>query len=391
MSEAKAERQRLEAAKAENARRLKAVTDEELERKNAISAAESALLALASRATEAESAIAAAEEGDNNEDSDRARILDALETAESKRRALGDALANAETEASRLAAAAKTADTAASSAREARAVAAAKADQARVFSQNLLDRIAEKLDATPGDLAKIAGVDPENPPSDLDALDRKVERLRRERENMGGVNLRAETEIEEIEEQSETIRREREDLIQAISKLRRGVSDLSGEARQRLRQTFDLIDKEFGQLFQRLFGGGRARLALVGSDDPLEAGLEIMASPPGKSLQTLSLLSGGERALTALALVFAAFRCNPSPICVLDEVDAPLDDSNVDRVCSLLEEMASEGHTRFLVVTHHRMTMARMDRLYGVTMPERGISQLVSVNFDDAAAMREAG
>ena len=391
LSEAKAERQRLEAAKAENARRLKAVTDEELERKNAISAAESALLALASRATEAESAIAAAEEGDNNEDSDRARILDALETAESKRRALGDALAKAETEASRLAAAAKTADTAASSAREARAVAAAKADQARVFSQNLLDRIAEKLDATPGDLAKIAGVDPENPPSDLDALDRKVERLRRERENMGGVNLRAETEIEEIEEQSETIRREREDLIQAISKLRRGVSDLSGEARQRLRQTFDLIDKEFSQLFQRLFGGGRARLALVGSDDPLEAGLEIMASPPGKSLQTLSLLSGGERALTALALVFAAFRCNPSPICVLDEVDAPLDDSNVDRVCSLLEEMASEGHTRFLVVTHHRMTMARMDRLYGVTMPERGISQLVSVNFDDAAAMREAG
>ncbi len=391
LSEAKSERQRLEAAKAENIRRIQSITDQQVERQQAIEAAEAALLALTLRAGDAEAAIVAAQEGDDKEDSNRASLIEALETAESKRRALGDALAKAESEASRLSAIAKNTDVAASSAREARAVATAKAEQARISSENLVERIAERLDATPGDLAKIAGVDPDNPPSDVDALDQKAERLRRERENMGGVNLRAETEIEEIELQSETIRRERDDLIQAISKLRRGVADLSGEARQRLRNTFDLIDREFGQLFQRLFGGGRARLALVGSDDPLEAGLEIMASPPGKSLQTLSLLSGGERALTALALVFAAFRCNPSPICVLDEVDAPLDDSNVDRVCSLLEEMASEGHTRFLVVTHHRMTMARMDRLYGVTMPERGISQLVSVDFDDAAAMREAG
>ena len=268
--------------------------------------------------------------------------------------------------------------------------ATAAAEQATAAVRTLAERIHDRLDATPGDLGEIAGIDPDKVGDDLEALDRRVERLKRERENMGAVNLRAEAEIEEIETQSETIRREREDLIAAIAKLRRGVAELAGEARQRLRAAFDKIDREFGQIFQTLFGGGRARLALVGSDDPLEAGLEIMASPPGKSLQTLSLLSGGERALTAMALVFAAFRVNPSPICVLDEIDAPLDDANVDRVCTLLEEMARDGRTRFLVVTHHRMTMARMNRLFGVTMAERGVSQLVSVDFDAAQALREA-
>ncbi|MBT7360923.1 MAG: chromosome partitioning protein ParA, partial [Rhodospirillaceae bacterium] len=170
--------------------------------------------------------------------------------------------------------------------------------------------------------------------------------------------------------------------------LRQGIARLNREGRERLEKAFEKIDSHFGTLFTRLFGGGKAHLAMVGSDDPLEAGLEIMASPPGKRLQVLSLLSGGEQALTAMALLFAVFLTNPAPICVLDEVDAPLDDANVDRFCNLLDYISSIGTTRFLIVTHHRMTMARMDRLYGVTMPERGISQLVSVDLRGAEEIR---
>lgn len=391
LAEARAERQRLEAAKNANAARRQAVAAEIRQWREAESAADDLIQALIKRAEDAEAAIANASEGDAGEDEKRAVLLDALEVADARRRTLADALAKAEADSVAKVSGARVAEAAAGTAREARVGANATVEQARTAVQALKERIEERLDATPDQLAEIAGTDPEAVSSDLDALDRKVERLRRERETMGAVNLRAETEIEEIETQSETIRTEREDLTAAIAKLRRGVAELSGEARQRLRAAFDQIDSEFSTLFVRLFGGGKARLALVGSDDPLEAGLEIMASPPGKSLQTLSLLSGGERALTALALVFAAFKVNPSPICVLDEVDAPLDDSNVDRLCTLLEEMAESGQTRFLVVTHHRMTMARMHRLYGVTMPERGVSQLVSVDFDAAQAMREAG
>jgi len=183
---------------------------------------------------------------------------------------------------------------------------------------------------------------------------------------------------------------ERADLISAIARLRQGISSLNREGRQRLLVAFEKVDDHFSTLFQRLFGGGRAHLKLVESDDPLEAGLEIMASPPGKRLQVLSLLSGGEQALTALALLFAVFLTNPAPICVLDEVDAPLDDANVDRFCTLLEEIAHQADTRFLLITHHRLTMARMDRLYGVTMAERGVSQLVSVDLEAAEELRES-
>jgi len=163
---------------------------------------------------------------------------------------------------------------------------------------------------------------------------------------------------------------------------------LNREGRERLLAAFEVVNKNFGELFMRLFGGGRAHLALTEQEDPLEAGLEIMASPPGKRLQLMSLLSGGEQALTALALLFAVFLANPAPICVLDEVDAPLDDANVDRFCSLIEEMGHGSATRFLVITHHRMTMARMDRLFGVTMAERGVSQLVSVDLQQADGLR---
>lgn len=216
---------------------------------------------------------------------------------------------------------------------------------------------------------------------------KRFERLTRERDEMGPVNLRAEIEVAEIEERLTTIERERNDIAAAIAKLRGSISHLNREGRGRLSTIFTEIDRHFQSLFTRMFGGGRAHLALTGSDDPLEAGLEIFAEPPGKKLATLSLLSGGEQALTALSLIFAVFRCNPAPISVLDEVDAPLDDANVDRFCTLLEDMAKETGTRFLVVTHHHLTMARMNWLYGVTMQERGISRILSVDLGAATAL----
>ena len=207
---------------------------------------------------------------------------------------------------------------------------------------------------------------------------------------MGPVNLRAEQEVAELGERLATMQAEKDDLVQAIARLRQGIGELNREGRERLLASFQAVDRHFRDLFVQLFGGGRAHLALTKSADPLEAGLEIMASPPGKRLQMLSLLSGGEQALTALALLFAVFMTNPAPICVLDEVDAPLDDANVDRFCSLVENLATATGTRFLIVTHHRMTMARMHRLYGVTMAERGVSQLVSVDLAQAEALRDA-
>jgi chromosome segregation protein len=191
-----------------------------------------------------------------------------------------------------------------------------------------------------------------------------------------------------LAEQLATMASERDDLIAAIARLRQGIAALNREGRERLLASFEKVNKHFSELFVELFGGGRAHLELGGDDDPLEAGLEIMASPPGKRLQTLSLLSGGEQALTALALMFAVFLTNPAPICVLDEVDATLDDANVDRFCTLLESIARATRTRFLVITHHRMTMARMDRLFGVTMAERGISRLVSVDLRQAERLK---
>jgi len=216
-----------------------------------------------------------------------------------------------------------------------------------------------------------------------------LDKLKRERDNIGPVNLRAESEAETLEEQVQSMRSEREELLAAISRLRQGIAALNREGRERLRAAFTSVNEHFQDLFVRLFGGGRAYLTLTENDDPLEAGLEIMASPPGKKLQVLSLLSGGEQALTALSLLFAVFLTNPAPICVLDEIDAPLDDANVDRVCSLLAEIAAPGRVRFLVVTHHRMTMSRVDRLFGVTMGERGVSQLVSVDLSGAGALRQ--
>lgn len=233
------------------------------------------------------------------------------------------------------------------------------------------------------------------PPTDLSAAAETRARaglagLVRDRDSAGPVNLRAEIEAAAIEDAMAAIVRDRDELAAAIAKLRGSIGHLNREGRERLTVVFQQVDRHFQALFSRMFGGGRAHLALVGSDDPLQAGLEIYAQPPGKKLTTLTLLSGGEQALTALSLIFAVFRCNPAPVCVLDEVDAPLDDANVDRFCALLADMVQETGTRFLVVTHHPLTMARMDRLYGVTMAERGVSRLLSVDLGAAVAMVDA-
>jgi chromosome segregation protein len=201
--------------------------------------------------------------------------------------------------------------------------------------------------------------------------------------------LRAEVEMAEIDSRVTEMQTEKDDLVEAIAKLRSAISTLNKEGRARLLASFNDVNKYFTELFKTLFGGGHAELRLTESDDPLLAGIEILASPPGKKMQSLSLLSGGEQALTALAIIFAVFLTNPAPICILDEVDAPLDDSNVARFCDLLRDIAQRTQTRFLVVTHHRMTMARMDRLFGVTMEQKGISRLVSVDLQTAEEMRD--
>ena len=215
-------------------------------------------------------------------------------------------------------------------------------------------------------------------------IERKLERLGRERENLGGVNLRADEEVVEQEERLTAMNDERQDLMAAIARLREGINELNTEGRQRLLKAFDEVNGHFGRLFTTLFGGGEASLALTESDDPLEAGLEVMVSPPGKKLGSMSLMSGGEQALTATALIFAVFLSNPAPICVLDEVDAPLDDANVTRYCNLLDAMTKQTKTKFIAITHNPVTMSRMDRLFGVTMAEQGVSQLLSMQLTDA-------
>jgi chromosome segregation protein len=201
---------------------------------------------------------------------------------------------------------------------------------------------------------------------------------------LGGVNLRAEEEAAEQEARMTTLTNDRDDLNGAIERLRRGIQSLNREGRERLLASFEKVNSNFQTLFTKLFEGGEARLTFTESEDPLEAGLEIFARPPGKRLQSLGLLSGGEQALTAMALIFAVFMVNPAPVCVLDEVDAPLDDANVERFCKMLDQIKEMSGTRFLVITHHALTMSRMDRLFGVTMAERGVSQLVSVSLAEA-------
>jgi chromosome segregation protein len=250
--------------------------------------------------------------------------------------------------------------------------------------------IHEMLEVEPSEVVHLAGIDPDRELPEVSKVEADLERLRRERERLGAVNLRAEEELNEVTTQHASLTSERDDLVEAIKRLRQGIQNLNREARERLLASFELVNNHFKHLFTELFGGGTAELQLIEHEDPLEAGLEIIAKPPGKKPATLSLLSGGEQALTALALIFAVFLTNPAPICVLDEVDAPLDDHNIERFCDLLDEMTRSTETRFVIITHNPITMARMNRLYGVTMAERGVSQLVSVDLEGAVKLREA-
>jgi len=217
-----------------------------------------------------------------------------------------------------------------------------------------------------------------------------LDKLQFDRERIGPVNLIAADELVELETEIEKGQSESEELTQAINRLRGSIGSLNREGRTRLLAAFETVDQHFQRLFTTLFNGGQAHLALIDSDDPLEAGLEIFAQPPGKKLQSLTLLSGGEQALTAVALIFALFLTNPAPICVLDEVDAPLDDANIERFCDLLDAMTRETDTRYLIVTHNAVTMSRMHRLFGVTMVEQGVSRLVSVDLGGAERLLAA-
>jgi chromosome segregation protein len=257
--------------------------------------------------------------------------------------------------------------------------------------QEVSARIHEALDCAPEQAAAVAELKPDAPLPDVDDVEARLERYRQERERLGAVNLRAEAEATELGERRDQLTGERDDLIAAIHRLRQGIGSLNREGRERLSAAFDIVNGHFKNLFTHLFGGGTAELQFTESDDPLEAGLEIVARPPGKKPQIMTLLSGGEQALTAMSLIFAVFLTNPAPICVLDEVDAPLDDANVERFCNLLDEMSRQTDTRFIVITHNPITMARMRRLFGVTMAERGVSQLVSVDLETAERFREAG
>jgi chromosome segregation protein len=319
----------------------------------------------------------------------RAVLRDEIERAETARRGHADRLAEAESRLTRADKALKEAEAGLAAAREERVRVEAQGALHEQHMDGVRARAQERLGCEPSEALAAAGMEPDTG-DDLEAVDAKLQKLVRERDAMGPVNLRAEREADELDQRIVELQSERADLTAAIGRLRHGIGSLNREGRERLLTAFEAVNRHFTELFVRLFGGGRAHLQLTEAEDPLDAGLEIFASPPGKRLQVLSLLSGGEQALTATALLFAVFLTNPAPICVMDEVDAPLDDANVERFCALLADLAAQTRTRFLVITHNSITMARMDRLFGVTMADRGISQLVSVDLATSEHMAAA-
>ena len=372
------------------AQRLQTIAAEQAAWNERNQSAAAQIATLGQRAEEAKRERAELESAPEKFAAQRHALIGEIETASATRRAAADRLAEAETEQSAADKAARVALEAVGEARAEAARAEERCDGARRRVADIEHEIRDLLDVDPAGAAEVAEIKQgeETPPiADVEA---KLDRLRRERERLGSVNLLAEQELRELETQHGKLTAERDDLVEAIRRLRQGIQSLNHEARDRLLSSFATVNEHFKKLFTELFGGGNAELHLIESDDPLEAGLEIMAKPPGKKLVTLSLLSGGEQALTALALIFAVFLTNPAPICVLDEVDAPLDDYNVERFCDLLDEMARSTETRFIIITHNPITMARMNRLFGVTMAERGVSQLVSVDLEGAVKLREA-
>ena len=313
-----------------------------------------------------------------------------LDAAEAARKGAADARAAAETALAEADRAARAALEAMGASREARAASEQRLEGARQARDELIKTIESELNVAPAELQALAGLAAGEATPEAEGVERKLESLKQERERLGAVNLRADEELAEVTASRDRLVAERDDLTEAIKRLRQAIHNLNQEGRERLLGAFEVVNKHFGELFAALFEGGTAELQLIESDDPLEAGLELVVRPPGKKPQTLTLLSGGEQALTAMALIFAVFLTNPSPICVLDEVDAPLDDFNVERFCDLLDEMSRRSDTRFVTITHNPITMARMDRLFGVTMAERGVSQIVSVDLAEAERFLEA-
>jgi chromosome segregation protein len=371
-------------------RRLDAIANE---RRNWTLRAENAagqIASLGERQTEAMEERERLVDAPDEIDARRRALMTQLSQSEELRKAASDRLQEAENQQTALDKAATGAIQALSEAREARGRAEERLTAADDRRKEIEARIQETLNTPPHLVIRHTGLEADAPMPDAADIERQLERLKIERERLGAVNLRAEEEQRELSERLEAIVTEREDIIEAIRKLRQAIQSLNREGRERLLAAFDVVNEQFKRLFTHLFGGGTAELQLIESEDPLEAGLEILARPPGKKPQTMTLLSGGEQALTAMALIFAVFLTNPAPICVLDEVDAPLDDHNVERFCNLMDEMARTTETRFVIITHNPITMARMNRLFGVTMAEQGVSQLVSVDLQTAEQLREA-
>ncbi len=319
----------------------------------------------------------------------RSALMDQLTIAEAERAEAADALQTGETLLAKADKALRDAEHGLSEVREDRVRRESAVTQGEQLLAVVDSAIGEKVGCAPDEVRNHTRLEEGEEAPGLEQAEKRLQRLVSERDNLGAINLRAEQESNELAERITGLTTERDDLVAAIERLREGIAKLNKEGRERLVKSFNEVNGHFASLFAKLFGGGRAHLTLTDADDPLEAGLEIMASPPGKRLGNLGLLSGGEQTLTALALLFAVFMTNPAPICVLDEADAPLDDANVDRFCTLLADITAQTGTRALVVTHHRMTMARMDRLFGVTMAERGVSRLVSVDLKAAEVLVE--
>jgi len=366
--------------------RLQAIAKERVLWADRLATADARMAELDARIARCDGDLSAARAVPDDIAASQEKVSARLAQAAARRTAADDACAGAEAALRRAATAERDAERAAADAREARARAETRAEAAEVAVAAALDRMRDEAEATPDTLLDRLDADPEAMPPSAE-LEAAIQRLRRSRDALGAVNLRAEDDARAVQDEHDTLVREKQDLEAATAKLRAGIAALNREGRERLLTAFEEVNVNFGTLFTHLFNGGAARLVLVESDDPLDAGLEIMCQPPGKKLSTLSLLSGGEQTLTALALIFAVFLANPAPICVLDEVDAPLDDANVTRFCDMLDEMTRRTETRFLVITHHAVTMSRMDRLFGVTMAEQGVSQLVSVDLKRAEQM----
>src|ERR1700730_11022431 len=390
LAEARAQSQALAREAEIAARRIAAIATDRAGWSERHGGSATQIAALSARMEEARTERTALEQMPALFEEKRQGLLSEIENGEAQRRMAAERLAEGENALAEAARGARAALEAMTAAREqaARAEERFEGDKRRLI--DVEHEIREMLEAEPGEVAELAGIKPDQVLPEPSEIEATLERLRRERERLGAVNLRAEEELREVETRHGTLVTERDDLVEAIKRLRQGIQNLNREARERLLASFEQVATHFRHLFTELFGGGTAELQLIESEDPLEAGLEIIARPPGKKPATLSLLSGGEQALTALALIFAVFLTNPAPICVLDEVDAPLDDHNIERFCGLLDEMTRSTDTRFIIITHNPITMARMNRLYGVTMAERGVSQLVSVDLEVAVKLREA-